>query len=226
VQYAGTEYGDGVVYTAAIVPILDEKRAFMGEYAVYARGWHHAALAYGARAAGDQAAFRREAGETMTHFDGLRSSQSFGALASANYGIIARQVEEGVGVPTSETTAPTTPPETDGPSISFTSVPPGSSSGTVVAGRVTGVDGDEYRVVLYIMVRDRWWGPKPTWDAPLTPIAADGTWRTRFATGGVDGEASRFAAFLVPATYDPPDLAGTSSLPSELSRFPGATAAR
>ena len=225
-QYAGTEYGDGVAYTAAIVPILDEKRAFMGEYAVYARGWRHTALAYGARSAGDQAAFQSEAREAMSLFDGLRASPSFGALASANYGILAGQVEKGTGGPTSETTSPTTPPETDGPSISFTTVPPGSSQETMVVGRAAGVVFDEYRVTLYILVRGRWWGPKPAWDAPLTPIAADGTWRTRFATDGVDGEASRFAAFLVPAPYDPPDLAGTASLPEELSRFPGATAAR
>lgn len=89
VSYAGTEFGDGTAYTAAIVPILDAKATYMGEFAAYARGWQHTASAYAASLNGDSAAFRSEAMQAMALFDALRATPSFGTDASTNYGVLA-----------------------------------------------------------------------------------------------------------------------------------------
>ena len=78
-------------------------------------------------------------------------------------------------------------------------------------GRVKNVRPADYRVAVYIFVRG-WWN-KPGWRQPLTPIAADGTWRTDITTGGVDEKATEIAAFLVPATCRPPRLRGDRALP-------------
>ncbi|NLX49394.1 MAG: hydroxyisourate hydrolase [Methanospirillum sp.] len=88
-SYAGTEFGDGTAYTEAIVPILDEKAAYVAEFAEYARGWQHGAAAYAARTAGDEARFRDEANLAIDLFDGLRSSAAFGADAAANRDVLA-----------------------------------------------------------------------------------------------------------------------------------------
>ncbi len=103
VVYAGTEFGDGTAYTAAIVSILDGKAAYMEEFSRYAAGWQHTALAYRAHANGDQATARSEASQGMVLFDGLRGSAAFGADAAANYGVLAALA----GTPPS---APTTGP--------------------------------------------------------------------------------------------------------------------
>jgi len=92
VVYAGTEFGDGTAYTAAIVPILDAKATYMGEFAAYARGWRHTSLAYAAGLNGDTATFRSEAMQAMTLFDALRATPSFGADASTNYGVLASRL--------------------------------------------------------------------------------------------------------------------------------------
>lgn len=112
------------------------------------------------------------------------------------------------------------------PRIWFTSVPPRSSSSTYVTGKVSGVPYSQYRVTVYVKVRGNWWGPKPYWSLPHTPIASDGTFRTCFVTGGVDEETSEFAAFLIPASYDPPDISWGSSLPSALYQYPNVRATR
>jgi len=89
VSYEGTSFGDGTAYTAAIVPILNGKAAYVGEFASYARGWQHTALAYRAVASGDQAALRSEGTRAMDLFGGLRTSSTFGADATSNYNILA-----------------------------------------------------------------------------------------------------------------------------------------
>jgi len=89
VSYAGTSFGDGTAYTAAIVPVLNGKGAYMGEFAIYARGWQHTALAYQASANGDLATSRSEGVQAMNLFGSLRTSTTFGADATSNYNILA-----------------------------------------------------------------------------------------------------------------------------------------
>ncbi|NLX48907.1 MAG: basic amino acid ABC transporter substrate-binding protein [Methanospirillum sp.] len=93
VTYTGTSFGDGTAYTAAIVPILNAKGTYMGEFASYARGWQHTALAYGASAGGDRATFQSEAVQAMDLFAGLRTSGSFGVDAAANHDVLAELLD-------------------------------------------------------------------------------------------------------------------------------------
>ena len=89
ISYAGTSFGDGTAYTATIVPILNARGVYTGEFARYAQGWQHTALAYQASATGDQATFRSEGTQAMNLFGSLRTSATFGADASSNYNILA-----------------------------------------------------------------------------------------------------------------------------------------
>ncbi|NLX49754.1 MAG: hypothetical protein GXY82_07795 [Methanospirillum sp.] len=115
VSYAGTEFGDGTAYTSAIVPILNAKGMYMGEFAAYARGWQHTALAYGASASGDRTTFVREAAQALDAFDELRTSPSFGSDAANNYEILAALIPPGEIIPlkpTDDQTVTTTPTPT------------------------------------------------------------------------------------------------------------------
>ncbi|KAF5063394.1 Glycosyl hydrolases family 17 [anaerobic digester metagenome] len=110
------------------------------------------------------------------------------------------------------------------PSIALLSVPSPGSTQDWVAGVVEGAVPADWCVVLYIQVDGLWWGPKPTWAEPLTPIRSDGFWNATFATGGNDLAATRFTAYLVPLNAVeesvPPALAGAPSLPAALDAFP------
>ena len=144
VSYAGTEYGDGTAYTAAIVPILNGKAAYVGDYATYARAWQHTSLALQARAAGNDATFRSEANQAMTLFNTLRSSPSFGADATTNYNILVSMLgsttivdpvvtETTKSTPSPTTVRPTTAPTTKKP----TTVPTTQKPKTTIRGGTT-----------------------------------------------------------------------------------------
>lgn len=116
------------------------------------------------------------------------------------------------------------------PLVSFTHVP---ALGGVddLRGRVQHVVPQDYGVAVYIFVENAarqdptglfgtavsggWWN-KPTWDAPATQIACDGSWTADITTGGDDAFARKIAAFLVPSSYAPPLLSGDAELPQEL----------
>ena len=97
--------------------------------------------------------------------------------------------------------------------IEFTYVPPYQSFDNL-DGRVDCVNPADYRVAIYIFVSG-WW-TKPTFANPLTIIQDDGTWTTDITTGGADQLATKIAAFVVPAGYNPPLMSGGQSLPPEL----------
>jgi|GEM_PF-3573792 len=101
------------------------------------------------------------------------------------------------------------------PFIQFTYIPPVGSFNNL-EGRVLHVYPSEYRVAVFIYVSG-WWN-KPTFANPLTSIGSDGSWVTDITTGGIDEKASRIAAFLVPATYNPPVLSGDNTFPAELEQ--------
>ncbi|NLX49492.1 MAG: hypothetical protein GXY82_06410 [Methanospirillum sp.] len=88
-SFAGTEFGDGTAYTAGIVPVLNKKASYMGEFSTYATGWHRVSLAYLARSMGDETGFKNEAIQAMNLFAGLQSSDAFGADAVSNYYVLA-----------------------------------------------------------------------------------------------------------------------------------------
>ena len=99
------------------------------------------------------------------------------------------------------------------PFIQFTYVPPKGSFENL-KGRVCHVNPEDYKVAVYIYVSG-WW-TKPYWDQPLTTISPSGEWECDITTGGSDQNASKIAAFLVPADYDPPLMRGEETLPQEL----------
>ena len=100
------------------------------------------------------------------------------------------------------------------PSIAFTFVPCYNTYENLV-GQVLHMNPFEYRVAVYIKVASRWW-TKPTFAQPLTAIRFDGTFVTDVTTGGIDQQATAFAAYLVPAGYNPPAVGGAFTLPVEL----------
>jgi exo-beta-1,3-glucanase (GH17 family) len=102
----------------------------------------------------------------------------------------------------------------DNRSISFISVPPKGSFDNLV-GTASNIVPADYAIVVYIQVNGRWW-VKPTFAQPKTPIRPDGGWETNITTGGIDEQANRIQAFLIPANYDPPALGGARSFPQEL----------
>jgi exo-beta-1,3-glucanase (GH17 family) len=101
------------------------------------------------------------------------------------------------------------------PAIEFTSVPPYGSFENL-KGQVWHVKSEDYRVAVYIYVFG-WW-TKPYWNNPLISINCDGTWTCDITTGGSDQNATKIAAYLVPATYSPPLGNGQSTLPEELKQ--------
>jgi len=110
------------------------------------------------------------------------------------------------------------------PAIQITSVPPLGGDG-VARGRVTGTRTDVAGVAAYIKVAGGWW-TKPAWDAPLTPIAADGAWNTDIVTGGQDADATEIRAYLVPRKFTVPLASGESTLSASLAPLRYATVVR
>ena len=103
----------------------------------------------------------------------------------------------------------------DGP-LWVSSVPPWCDLADL-AGTVDGVDHpDALGVAVYLHVGGRWWS-KPTRAAPVTPVAADGTWRVDVTTGGHDAAATRFEVFLVPRGFRVPIAAPMDELPPGLA---------
>ncbi|NMB61168.1 MAG: hypothetical protein GYA18_02360 [Chloroflexi bacterium] len=103
------------------------------------------------------------------------------------------------------------------PNLMITHIPPLDDSFADLEGIALHVNPDDYRVIVYIYVPGAggWW-IKPTLDYPYTEIDAYGYWSTAIFTGGIDDQATRIAAFLVPYDYEPPAALGWSSLPQAL----------
>lgn len=114
----------------------------------------------------------------------------------------------------SDITPTTTPTPTACPSvIAFTSVPPYGSFDDLL-GNVMCAEPETHKIAVYIYVSG-WW-TKPTSQDPLTTINSDGTWTTDITTGGLDHQATKIAAFLVPSNYFPPLIGGAQELPTDL----------
>jgi hypothetical protein len=103
------------------------------------------------------------------------------------------------------------------PRIWFKSIPAYGDINRIVKGKVSGVQRKRHRVIVYLAVNGRWWGPKPYWNDPYTKIKSSGKWAADVTTGGIDELATTYIAFLIRDTYVPPSLAGQSTLPNELA---------
>ncbi len=98
------------------------------------------------------------------------------------------------------------------PEITFTHVPVMGSHENL-AGCVC--NANDHALAVFIKVGDSWWS-KPYWASPKTEISDDGSWECDVTTGGLDRSATEFAAYLIPASYDPPLAGGDYTLPAEL----------
>jgi hypothetical protein len=101
------------------------------------------------------------------------------------------------------------------PTIQFTSVPCFNTFHNLV-GRVIHINPRQYRVAVYIQVRGGWW-TKSTFAQPLTRIRYTGVFTTDITTGGIDQQANKIAAYLVPEGYLPPAMWGGATLPQALN---------
>jgi hypothetical protein len=99
------------------------------------------------------------------------------------------------------------------PEIAFDHMPPYNSFDDL-HGQVNCITSADYKVAIFIFVSG-WW-TKPLWDTPTIPIQSDGSWSADITTGGVDQQATRIAAFLVPDGFSPPLMRGEQELPAEL----------
>ncbi len=86
------------------------------------------------------------------------------------------------------------------PVVTFTYVP-GYTNNEMIHGTVRGVSPSLYKISLWLWAYFNWW-PKPYYPAPYTAIRNDGSWSTIYNTGGVDGWADNFVAYLIPS-YTP-----------------------
>ena len=102
------------------------------------------------------------------------------------------------------------------PQINFVFVPPFGAFDNLF-GQVLHVNTDDYKVAVYIQVSGGWW-TKPTFASPVTNIELDGSWECDITTGGSDQNATKVAAFLIPKTFAPPQMAGGPTLPSTLDQ--------
>ena len=100
------------------------------------------------------------------------------------------------------------------PNLSFTHVPAYNSFDNL-SGRVCRVRPADFRIVTYIRVINNWW-VKPFATQPLTTILNDGTWSCDITTGGVDQRATEIVSYLIPTSFSPPILLGSSTLPATL----------
>jgi exo-beta-1,3-glucanase (GH17 family) len=101
------------------------------------------------------------------------------------------------------------------PAVEFAYVPPYGSFEDL-RGQVWHVKPVDFRIAVYIYVSG-WW-TKPTWANPLTWIWNDGSFTCDITTGGIDQNATKIAAYLVPNGYSPPLMYGDSTPPAELEQ--------
>jgi hypothetical protein len=102
-------------------------------------------------------------------------------------------------------------------SLQFTSVPAYGSQSNLF-GKVYGVNPANYRVAVYIYIDDIGWFTKPTCASPLATIQADGSWTADITTGGVDSNATRIAAFVVPSSFNQPCVTNDFCIPDAIQQ--------
>jgi exo-beta-1,3-glucanase (GH17 family) len=84
-----------------------------------------------------------------------------------------------------------------------------------VRGTVQHVTPIDYRVAVFIRVGGVWW-TKPYENARTTWIRGNGMWSALVKTHPNDALATEVAAYLIPAWYIPPFVAGSGAIPTEI----------
>jgi hypothetical protein len=136
-------------------------------------------------------------------------------LAATSWAIFAAKGINPLAPPAATPLGPQACQTTTPPAISFSFVPPLLSPANVqgnVAFTTTPCIAKDFSVALFIQVPGFTGSSyicKPYEDAPLTPIANDGSWTAAYATGGMDVEATEIWAFLVAPGFTWPCFADT-----------------
>ena len=104
------------------------------------------------------------------------------------------------------------------PPVAFFTVVPPIGSQANLSGCTEGVNPANFSMVIVIKVNGQWW-VKPYSASRKTPIGEDGCWTTDITTGGNDASATEICAYLIPKTFNPPDIIGELNVPSELEDF-------
>ncbi|MDB6064513.1 MAG: hypothetical protein JWR26_721 [Pedosphaera sp.] len=94
---------------------------------------------------------------------------------------------------------------------------PAYGSMTDLSGSVLLASPSAYAVAVFIYVPGSGWWSKPTCPGqPLTTIQPDGSWTADVTTGGVDQNATRFAALVVGTNYNEPCVLGLANIPTNV----------
>ena len=106
------------------------------------------------------------------------------------------------------------------PSLEFTYIPTYANQSQIY-GKAKHINPADYKVALYIYIPNigtfsGWWIKPYSDDRRNITLDAGGEWNALTVTGGSDGNATKFAAFLVPKTYTIPAFGATLNLPAEL----------
>ena len=108
------------------------------------------------------------------------------------------------------------------PTLEFTYVPSyGTTNQSIIYGKARHVNPADYKVALYIYIPNigsysGWWIKPYSDDRRNISLDAGGEWNALTVSGGSDGYATQFAAFLVPITYTIPAFGAAATLPAEL----------
>ena len=104
------------------------------------------------------------------------------------------------------------------PSIEFVTLPDWGTASLLV-GQVSGVPISDYRVAVLIFVPDAGWYSKPSCAVQTVPLAPNGLFTLSIgATSIPDRMATMYAAYLIPATYQPVCVTGPAAIPPALEQ--------
>eukprot|EP00048_Salpingoeca_helianthica_P021402 m.12084 g.12084 ORF g.12084 m.12084 type:complete len:410 (-) comp5947_c0_seq2:31-1260(-) len=78
-------------------------------------------------------------------------------------------------------------------------------SGTITWDSALG-PATNYKVAIYILMPDKYWWAKPTFNNRYAAVSATGTWQTNIFTFCLDPLAMRIAAFVIPVAENPDTL--------------------
>jgi len=98
----------------------------------------------------------------------------------------------------------------------------------LLQGTTSGINPAEYGVVCYVFAQEAggWWGPKPSFTNPITPIQPDGSFSLQFITGGVDEFATLIFVYLKHQSSPAPPQVEGNQLPDYLLDLPNDIVAR
>ncbi len=99
---------------------------------------------------------------------------------------------------------------------------PDYGENALLQGRAYVVNPAEYGVVCYVFVQEGggWWGPKPSFTNPVTPLQTDGSFSVQFISGGYDEFGTRIFVYLKHNSWPAAPQVSGGELPQYLLDLP------